>query len=184
MNLAHRIKEILLNPKQAWPVIEAEQTDTPTLYIQYIMLLALVPTISVFVGNAISHPEQFSLLGGIVRMVVDYLLWMATMYLVALLADRLAPNFQGQRNPIAALKLSAYSSTAGMLGGIFSAIPSPMLYGVPGLLAWGYSLYLLFTGVSIMMKSPMEKALPYSVILFVGSLVAYAGLGMASLILR
>ena len=139
MNFVLRIKEILLDPKGTWPVIEAEATDATTVYTQYVMLLALVPTISVFIGNAVAHTGQFSFFGGIVRMVVDYVLWLAMIYLVALLADRMAPNFHGQRNPIAALKLIAYSATAGMLGGIFSAFPIPSLYGIPGLLAWAYS---------------------------------------------
>lgn len=44
MNIAQRVREILLTPKQAWPVIEAEQTDVPTLPTQYIMILAPDPT--------------------------------------------------------------------------------------------------------------------------------------------
>ena len=46
MNIIQRAKEILLSPKQTWPVIEAESTDVSTLYTQYLMILAAIPAIA------------------------------------------------------------------------------------------------------------------------------------------
>ena len=177
----------MLNPKQAWPVIAAEETDVTTLYTQYIMILALIPAVAGFIGmsligvSALGHTVRVPLFSGIVNMVVSYVLSLAMVYVLALLADRLAPNFSGEKNLVNALKLVAYSSTSGMLGGIFSLIPSLSLLG---LLASLYSLYLLFVGVPIMMKSPQEKALPYTAVLLVCGLVAGALLGLVSAIFR
>ena len=42
MNLVDRVKNILLQPKQEWAVIEAETTDTKTLYTSYAMILAAI----------------------------------------------------------------------------------------------------------------------------------------------
>ena len=68
-----------------------------------------------------------------------------------------------------------------MVGGIFSIIPG---LSVLGLLALLYSIYLLFLGIPVMMKSPQEKALPYTAVLLVCGLVAGAILGAVSAILR
>ena len=185
MNIAQRVREILLTPKQAWPVIEAEQTDVPTLYTQYIMILALIPAVAEFIGmslmgvNTPGHTIPF--FSGIFTMVVSYAVSLAMFYAVALLADHLAPNFGGRKSLINALKLIAYSSTASMVGGIFLLVPQ---FWFLGTLASMYSLYLLFLGIPVMMKSPQEKTLTYTAILLVGGLVAGGMLGLISAIFR
>lgn len=185
MNIAQRVKEIMFAPKTAWPVIEAEQADATSLYTQYIMIIALIPAVAGFIGlsvvgvSSFDHTVRVPLLGGIVHMVVSYILSLVLIYVLALLTDRLAPNFGGEQNPINALKLIAYSSTPGMVGGVFSLVPS---LSTLGLLASLYSLYLLFVGVPVMMKAPQEKALSYTCILLVGGLVSGALLGMISMI--
>ena len=187
MNIVQRAKEILLTPKQAWPVIEAESTDVATLYKQYVMILALIPAIAAFIGmsligfNVLGVSIRVPLITGLVNMVVSYVLSLAMVYVLALVANELAPTFNGQKNLMNALKLVAYGSTAGMLGGIFSIIPALSLLG---LLASLYSIYLLFIGIPVMMKSPQEKSLPYTAVLLVCGLVAGAIVGGVSAILR
>ncbi len=187
MNIIARVKEILLSPKQAWPVIEAESTDVTTLYTQYIMILALIPAIASFIGmsligvNAFGLSVRVPLLTGLVNMVVSYTLSLAMIYVLALIVDALATTFGGQKNTMQALKLVAYGSTAGMVGGVFSAIPA---LGALGLLASLYSIYLLFLGIPVMMKSPQDKALPYTAVLLVCGLVAGAIIGVVSTVLR
>ena len=187
MNIVQRAKEILLTPKQTWPVIEAETTDTTTLYTQYLMILALIPAVAAFIGmsligiNVLGVSIRTPLVSGLVGMIVSYVLSLAMIYVLALIADALAPTFGGQKNPMQALKLVAYSSTAGMVGGIFSLIPALAVLGV---LTSLYSIYLLFIGIPIMMKSPQEKALPYTAVLLVCGLIAGVVLGVVSAALR
>ena len=50
MNLQARVKAILTSPKTEWEVIAAEQTDIPSLYRNYIVILAAIPAICSFVG--------------------------------------------------------------------------------------------------------------------------------------
>ncbi|MFZ4537308.1 Yip1 family protein [Propionivibrio sp.] len=180
MNLVQRVKDILLTPKQTWPVIEAEPADTATLYTQYLMLLALIPAIAGFIGmsligvNAMGMSMRIPLLSGLVNMIVGYVLSLVMVYVLALIADALAPTFGGQKNPIMALKLVVFGSTAGMIGGIFSVIPALSMLG---LLAALYSIYLLFLGIPVLMKAPPEKALPYTAVLLVCGVIAGAVIG-------
>ena len=174
MNIVARAKEIQLTPKQAWSVIEAEQTDTATLYTQYIMILAAIQAVAGFIGMSLIGVGGFGvsirvpLITGLVQMVLGYGLTLAMVYVLALIADALAPNFGGQKSGMNALKLVAYSSTADMVGGIFALIPA---LGPLTLLAALYSLYLLYLGVPTMMKVPQEKALPYTAVLVVCAIV-------------
>lgn len=174
MNIIARVKEILLTPKPAWATIETEETNTATLYTQYIMILAAIQAVAGFIGMSLFGVSAFGvsvripLMTGLVQMVLSYGMTLAMVFVVALIADALAPGFGGQKNPINALKLVAYSSTAAMVGGIFALIPA---LGVLTLLAALYSLYLLYLGVPTLMKVPQEKTLTYTVVLVVCAIV-------------
>ena len=177
MNMIARVKEILLTPKPAWSIIETEETNRATLYTQYIMILAAIQAVAGFIGMSLFGASAFGvsvripIMTGLVQMVLGYGMTLAMVFVMALIADALAPNFGGQKNPINALKLVAYSSTAAMVGGIFALIPA---LGVLILLASLYSLYLLYLGVPTLMKVPQEKVLPYTVVLVVCAIVVGA----------
>lgn len=181
MNIVARVKEILLSPKSAWPVIETEETDLATLYTQYIMILAAIQAVAGFIGmsligvGAMGMTIRVPIMTGLVQMVLGYAMSLAMVYVVSLIADALAPKFGGQKNPMNALKLMAYSSTAAMVGGIFTLIPA---LGLLSLIAALYSLYLLYLGVPVLMKVPQEKALPYTAVLVVCALVLGMIIGM------
>lgn len=174
MNIIARVKEILLTPKAAWPVIETEATTTAALYTQYIMILAAIQAVAGFIGmslfgvSAMGVTVRVPLVTGLVQMVLGYGLALVMVYVMALIADALAPKFGGQKNTMNALKLIAYSGTAAMVGGVFAIIPA---LGILTLIAGLYSLYLLYLGVPTLMKVPQEKALPYTVVLVVCAIV-------------
>lgn len=174
MNIIARVKEILLTPKAAWPVIETEATSTAALYTQYIMILAAIQAVAGFIGmslfgvSAMGVTVRIPLVTGLVQMVLGYGLALVMVYVMALIADALAPKFGGQKNTMNALKLIAYSGTAAMVGGVFAIIPA---LGILTLIAGLYSLYLLYLGVPTLMKVPQEKALPYTVVLVVCAIV-------------
>ncbi len=174
MNIVARVKEILLAPKTAWPVIETEATTTAALYTQYIMILAAIQAVAGFIGmslfgiSAMGVTVRVPLITGLVQMVFGYGLALVMVYVMALIADALAPKFGGQKNTMSALKLIAFSGTAAMVGGVFAIIPA---LGILTLIAGLYSLYLLYLGVPVLMKVPQEKALPYTVVLVVCAIV-------------
>ena len=174
MNIISRVKEILLTPKQAWPSIEAEEASTVTLYTQYIMILAAIQAVAGFIGMSLFGISTFGVsirvpvLTGLIQMVLGYGLSLAMVFVVAIIADVLAPKFGGQKRQINALKLIAYSGTAAMVGGVFAVIPA---LGTLTLVAALYSLYLFYLGAQTMMKVPQEKAVPYTAVVVVCAIV-------------
>lgn len=183
MNIIQRVKDILLAPKLAWPVIEGEATDVAGLYKNYIMILAAIPAVAGFIGMSLVGFSAFGVtvripaMTGLAQMVVGYALSLAMVYVIALIVDALAPTFSGQKNQLNALKLVAYGSTAGMVGGIFSLVPS---LAVVGILTALYSIYLIYLGLPTLMKCPEEKALPYTAVILVCGIVAALVLGAVS----
>jgi len=56
---------------------------------------------------------------------------------------------------------------ASWLAGVFSIVPALSILGLLGL----YSLYLLYVGLPRLMKTPAEKALPYTVVVILAGIV-------------
>lgn len=174
MALMDRAKNILFQPKQEWPVIDAEQTSVGALYTGYIIPLAAIGPVASLIG--------WSLLGmripfvGAIRIPIGTGLRMALIqyagalvgiFVLALIIDALAPTFGGKKSQIQALKVAAYSATAAWVAGIFAIIPALAILGLVGL----YSLYLLYLGLPVLMKAPEDKAMGYTVVVIVCAIV-------------
>jgi hypothetical protein len=114
---------------------------------------------------------------GLVHMVVSYVLSLLMVFVLALIVDALAPTFGGTKSRISALKLVAYGATASFVGGIFSLVPT---LAVLWLLASLYSIYLIYTGVPVLMKCPPEKAGAYTAAVIVCGIVAAVVLAFVS----
>src|SRR3990172_13361752 len=168
MNLVDRVKNILLQPKTEWAAIEPEQTDPKTLYTSYIVILALIPAVAGLIGAFFSA----SRIGvGVIlgAAIMQYVLTLVMVFVVAFIADALAPSFDGQKNLNQALKLTAYAMTAAWVAGVFAILP--VLGWLLVLLGSLYSLYLFYLGVPALMKVPEQKVIGYTVVFVVVALV-------------
>jgi hypothetical protein len=184
MSLIERVQSILLRPKQTWPVIAAEPADVASIYSRYVVILAAIPAVCGFIGWTLIGGGGFGvtyrlpIATGLVQLVVGYLLSLAIVYVLALIVNALAPTFGGSKDLVAALKVVAYGSTAGFVGGVFSLLPSLAL--LLGLLASLYSIYLLYTGLPVLMRSAPEKAGAYTAVVVVCAVLAMIVLGAVS----
>jgi uncharacterized protein YqgC (DUF456 family) len=70
---------------------------------------------------------------------VQYVFSLIGVYLMSIAINMLAENFGGTKNQMQALKVAAYSATAGWLAGIFALIPALGMLSILGL----YSLFLV-----------------------------------------
>ena len=174
MNLVDRVQSILLRPKITWLAIEEEPADAASIYKNYVMILALIPAVASFIGlslvgiGAFGMSFRVPLVAGLANMVVGYVLSLVMVFVLALIIDAMAPTFDGTRSQIGALKLSAYASTAAFVGGIFSLVPA---LSVIGALAALYGVYLLYTGLPVLMKCPPDKAVAYTAVVVVCAVV-------------
>ncbi|BFU95462.1 MAG: conserved membrane protein of unknown function [Nitrospira sp.] len=184
MDLVERAKNILLQPKVEWSVIEPEHISAQTLYTGYIMPLAAIGPVAMLIGMSIIGIEMPSI--GTVRIplptllpqiLVGYGLGVAAVYVLALVIDALAPTFDGKSDRMQALKVAAYGATASWVGGVFHLVPT---LGILGLLAGCYTLYLFYLGLPVLMKSPPERSLGYAITIMVAAVVLTAVVGLFS----
>lgn len=184
MNLIDRAKKLILQPKQEWQVIATEATTTGQLYTSYIIPLAAIGPVASIIGMSlfgITVPfvgtYRVPIETAITHSILSYVFTLAGIFILALIIDALAPNFSGEKNQMQALKVATYSCTAAWLGGIFSLIPSiSILAIIPGI----YSLYLLYLGLPVLMKSPQDKALGYTIVVLIVAIVIFLLIGVVS----
>ncbi len=173
--LIDRAKAILLTPRTEWPVIAAEPDTTAGLYKNYIAILAAIGPIAMFLSLSVIGVSTFlgsfriGMGAGLSYLIVSYALALVSVYIFSLIVNALAPTFGGQKDGIQALKTVAYAMTAAWVGAAGNLIP-----GIGWLisLAGGiYSIYLLYLGLPVTMKSPPEKSVGYLVVCIIVAIV-------------
>lgn len=191
--IVERVKGILAAPRSEWPVIAAEPASISGLYTGYIMWLAAIPAVSGFIKGSLIGYRFFGvssttpILGGLVAMVVGYVLGLAVLHVMALIVNALAPSFGGRKDQVQALKTVGYAWTAAWVAGIAVILPflGPLLALAGGI----YSIWLLYLGLPHTMKSPPEKSLAYTAVSVIIAIVlslllsaVVAGIGGAGLL--
>lgn len=187
--LIERVRGLLLTPTSEWRQIDAATMAPRDIYTGWVLPLAAIGPVAGMIGALVFGYGMFgisyrpSIGAAVTSAAIGYVMAIVSVWVISLIIDALAPNFGGVKNPVQALKVAAFSATAGWLAGIFQIIPSLSFLGLLGL----YSLYLLYTGLPILMRAPADKAMPYTVVTivvaFVVTLVAGAiTTGVASMV--
>jgi len=170
--LVQRVKNILLTPKTEWPVIDSEPATIGGIYKNYVMILAAIGPICMLVGLLVFGMPYISFSIGylLAQAIISYVMALVGCYILALIIDALAPSFGGTKDRVKAFKVAAYSSTAGWVVGIFYLLPLLAILGIIGAL---YGLYLLYLGLPVLMKTPADKSVVYTVAIIVAAIVIY-----------
>jgi Yip1-like protein len=170
MDLVTRAKNILTSPKTEWPVIAGESAGTAALFGGYVAPLAAIPPIAAIIGNLLSGEDMTfgqSVTIGIVRFVIA----LVGVYVLGLIASKIAPSFGGKDDLARGLKLVAHAYTAVWVAGIIGVIPAlaPLSIIIGGL----YGLYLLYAGASVMMSLPDGRSLSYTAVVILVAIGLY-----------
>ncbi len=172
--LVERVKNILLTPQAEWERIDAEPADVNKIYMGYVLPLAALSAICGFIGmsvfglNLLGTTYRVGMVPGAVNALIQVAAGVGGVFVLAFIANALAPTFGSQQNMGQAHKLAAYGSTAGFLAGVFSIFPPIAMLGIVGL----YSLYLLYVGLPKMMKTPDDKRIAYFLSVIVVAIIA------------
>ena len=175
MDIVTRAKNICLSPKTEWPVIAAEPATAGGLIGGYAAPLAAIGAIAGFIGGSIiGHTLPFvghyrvPMVSGLVTAILTFAMALVGVFVLSLVINALAPTFGGEKNDLQALKVAVYSYTPAWLAGVLNI---SLLLAMLGILAALYGLYLLYLGLPRLMKSPEDKALPYTIVVLICAIV-------------
>lgn len=167
-----RLWNIMIEPRTEWPKIEAEPDTVRALMLRWVAPLAAVGPVAKFAGSQIFGRNRYGadirppLSTALTELVVSYALSLIVVYLLARLISALAAYFGGREDRIQAMKAAAYGGTAAYLAGGFQLVPSLEWMSVIGL----YSLYLMYTGLPVVMQVPKRKVFIFTVVTLLASI--------------
>lgn len=164
MDLHNRVKGILTNPRAEWLAIAAEPDDVAAIYRNYIVLLAAIPAISIFLGLTIFGVPLFGRYGLSTALGSAGALYISSLVaplIAAMVLEKLAPRFQSSGSTAQALKLVAYASTPVWVAGVCYVM---LMLAPLVMIATLYAIYLLYLGMPVLMKTPYDKVVPFMVV--------------------
>lgn len=175
MNLLRRICNIILKPAAEWRTIASETVTGTSLFATYIVPLSALALLAIFISESligfrvIYMPIQRTPMdAGVWLLLLGLLLSSLVTWLLSCWINCLAVRFGGEKNSIQALKLAAYASTPVWLISVFEVVPLAMGFS---LIAWLYSVYLLYLGLPLLMKVSRDMLLRYTLAVAAGAAV-------------
>lgn len=174
MGIIKRARDVILNPRGSWQVIRDEAVDIKQLFVNYAAPLALIPAICGLIGitlvgirlpagNVVRAPFVEALIGG----AVGYVLHLAGILIGGWAVKLLAPLFNSKPDLKSAIKVVVYSMTPAWLAGVFSILPGLGILSILGL----YGVYLLALGLPVILDTPPNKVVLYTISIIVASIV-------------
>ena len=179
-DLIDRIKAIILKPAEEWPKIAGEQKSISEVFTRYAVPLAAIGPVCTLIGSQLFGYGAFgftyrpTFMGALGTAVVSYVATLVGLFVLMLIADFLAPKFEGTGDRTRAFKLVVYSMTAGWVAGVFGLLPT---LGILAALGGLYSIYLFYVGAPVLMKVPQGKAAGYTAVTILAAIVLYLVVG-------
>lgn len=183
MELVERVRNIILTPATEWAVIERESTPPLRVLFGYVLPLAVLGAIATIIGErmmmaTLDDEVEIALASTLVRAIAGVIVAVAGWAITALLIDALAPSFAGTKSLMQAFKLAGYAFTPALVAELARIIP--FIGGLIGLAGLIYAIYLLYLGIPPLMKSPRDRAVPYTAVVMIG---AFVGVWILTMIL-
>ena len=172
MSSVTRILHLLRSPTTEWTVIERETTQPLDLVRRYLAPLSAAVLLASIVGSLIVEMVPFPL-AEILRLgVTAVLTFIATavmMFVLAIVISELAPHVGGRSDVNRAFSVAMYAYTPSLVAGLGRAVP--VIAGLAAFLGALYSLYLLYLGLTQVIKVPSDKTIGGTAFLAVTAIV-------------
>lgn len=190
MSLSHTVG-LFTHPDREWESIRNETESTGKLYLSHVLLLALIPAVAAYFGST-QVGWQIGGEGQVTRLTstsalqltaLFYLAMLAGIYIIGKFIDFFAATYGvGERSP-RGITLAAYTATPVFLLGIIAVYPNIWVNMLAGLTAIGYSVYLLYQGLPILMKIPKERGFMFATSVVTVGLVMFVALLAATVVI-
>ncbi|MCG9696217.1 Yip1 family protein [Shewanella sp. Isolate11] len=187
--ILNHLMGLYTHPKEEWHTIEKNHEAVKSS-LSHVLLIALIPTICTFIASTkigwnlgVSEPLFLTANSALMMSVSMYFGLIAGVFGLAYLAFWMAKTFDASPSFTQALELASYTATPLFMVGLAALYPSLWFMMVVGLAGLTYSVYLLYTGVPIIMNIPEEKGFIYASSVVTAGLVLLVALMASSIIL-
>ncbi|MGQ8365622.1 Yip1 family protein [Glaciecola sp. 1036] len=183
---------IYTQPKEEWKSIDKKH-ESYFYALSHILIISLIPagmayyastTIGWDIGaGATAETLKLTTQSALAMSVAMYFGLIFGVVALAVLIHEMAKSFQAEPNYTQSLELAAYTATPLFMAGFGAFYPELWFLMMVVLVGLSYSIYLLYTGVPIMLHIPEEKGFIFSSSVVTCGLVLMVILMAASVIL-
>jgi hypothetical protein len=189
MFLSH-VWGLLTHPEMEWKAIRKEQCTITKCYCSHVLLLAAIPAIAGYIGTTqvgwqVTAREVHRLTpdSALQIAVLFYFTMLVAVFTIGKLIQWMGQTYGSKQGLSPCIALAAYTATPLFLIGAMLLYPLLWLNLLIGLPALAYTVYLLYTGVPIMMGVPKERGFLFASAVLAVGLVMLVGVLAASVIL-
>ena len=180
---------LMIKPKVEWKSIRDEQCSVGKCYCSHVLFLAAIPVIAYFFGTTQvgwQIGEKFVRLSPESAMriaAMTYLTMLVGVFAMGKAIHWMSQTYGAKQSLSQATALAAYTATPLFLIGVMLVYPILWMNLLVGLFALAYTVYLLYTGVPIMMRVSQERGFLFSSAVLGVGLVMLVGILAASVVL-
>ncbi|QYJ91330.1 MULTISPECIES: Yip1 family protein [Shewanella] len=187
--ILNHLMGLYTHPKEEWHTIEKNH-EALRSSLSHVLLIALIPAVCTYLASTmfgwnlgVSDPLFLTKQSAMMMSISMYFGLIAGVFALAYLAYWMAKTFDAQPSYTQAIELAAYTATPLFMVGLAALYPALWFIMVVGLVGLTYSVYLLYTGVPIIMNIPEEKGFIYASSVVTAGLVLLVALMASSVIL-
>ncbi len=187
--ILNHIWGLYAHPKEEWQTIE-KRHESLMYSLAHILTIALIPAICGYYAAAhigwtigVGDPIKLTQSSAMVMSIGMYASIIGGVFALAYLIHWMAKTFDSTPNFTQSLELAAYTATPLLMVGVTALYPVLWFVVMAGLVAMCYSVYLLYSGVPIMMNIPEEKGFIYASSVVTCGLVLLVSIMAGSVIL-
>lgn len=188
LKLTHALG-LLIHPKQEWNKISQEKNEIPGLLMGYVLILAIIGPVAGYYGTTTSGWQigsrdavKLTTQSAMTISIFYYLAVVISVVGLGLMVRWMCKTYGGNTSLNRCIALSAYVSTPIFLVGIVEFFPILWINLVIGLFALAHSVFLLYSGVPVMMNISEDKGfLMSSAMLAIGMVALVTLLALTAL---
>jgi hypothetical protein len=183
------IAGILKDPKNEWALIEEEHYSAKTVFLTQISILAAIPAIALYIGVtqvgwsvAGQEPVRLTSASALGSAVLFYFAMWGAVAFIAACMHWMEKTYGGEVSLDECLVLTTVTATPLFLSGISFLLPILWLNVAVAGVALVYSVYLLYSGTSRVMKIDEDRAFMFASSVLTVALCTLVGMLAASVI--
>jgi hypothetical protein len=154
---------VFTHPKKEWEVVRDTKCNLIECYVKHVLLLAAIPPICAFIGATkvgwSIGDKTFRLTeASTIPMAIGfYLFSLLAIYIMGRSIHWMASTFDAEVSIEKAVLVATQIVTPLFLSGFIALFPIPWLIMLVGIVAMGYTVYLMYTGIPIVLNIEPEK---------------------------
>jgi len=181
---------LFFQPKKEWKSIKGERCSIGKCYCSHVLILAAIPAIAGYIGTTQVgwsfggfEVHKLTTQSALQIAILTYLTMLVAVFSLGKAIHWMGQTYGSKQTLPQAIALAAYTATPLWLMGFFFLYPVLWVNMLIGLPALAYTVYLLYTGVPVMMSVSQERGFLFaSAVLAVGLVMLVAVLGAMAML--